>query len=168
MSEFPLDEKALDWQPRVNSFSNHGGGVASTSDPHHDFAAWPLHIKVPTMAISGSRFFRFLQSIFVPVASIVGFSCLLTFIFVLYQPTPGPGSIQRLGWQSWDTININNADPVQAPAEHGVETGHGDGGSYPDGVDWWNVTGGQDEKVDPASLPLDVWAPLLPHDTGRM
>lgn len=36
----------------------------------------------------------------------------------------------------------------------------------PEGVDWWNVTGVGDTTVDSASFPLDVWAPLLPHDTG--
>jgi hypothetical protein len=101
------------------------------------------------------------------MASIIGFSCLLTFIFVLYQPTPGPGRIQRLGWQSWDTISMSNTDTAQVPADHSVESGQGDVGGVPEGVDWWNVTKGQDGKVDPASLPLDVWAPLLPHDTGR-
>ncbi|KAJ3496764.1 hypothetical protein NLJ89_g10439 [Agrocybe chaxingu] len=33
------------------------------------------------------------------------------------------------------------------------------------GVDWWNVTQ-PENKVDASSLPLDVWSPLLPHDTG--
>ncbi len=37
----------------------------------------------------------------------------------------------------------------------------------PDGVDWWNVTQ-DDTTYDSGSLPLDVWGPLLPHDTGRM
>lgn len=35
-----------------------------------------------------------------------------------------------------------------------------------EGVDWWNVTTPTGQTVDSASLPLDVWAPLLPHDTG--
>lgn len=33
-------------------------------------------------------------------------------------------------------------------------------------MDWWNVTQ-KEQKIDFASLPLDFWAPLLPHDTGR-
>src|SRR5215471_8611365 len=106
------------------------------------------------MAISCYRFYRFLQSIFVPIASIIGFSCLLTFIFVLYQPTPGPGSIQKLGWQSWDTISLNDADFAQVPAGHEAETDNGSDGGEVEGVDWWNVTGSDGGKVDPASLPL--------------
>lgn len=43
--------------------------------------------------------------------------------------------------------------------------GSGHSGS-PEGVDWWNVTTPEYNTADTASLPLDVWAPLLPHDTG--
>ena len=32
-------------------------------------------------------------------------------------------------------------------------------------VDWWNVTQ-EENEIDYASLPLDVWSPLLPHNTG--
>ena len=39
--------------------------------------------------------------------------------------------------------------------------------TVPEGVDWWNVTTPTDQTADSASLPLDTWAPLLPHDTGR-
>lgn len=34
-------------------------------------------------------------------------------------------------------------------------------------VDWWNVTNNDETNFDSTSLPLDVWNPLLPHDTGR-
>ncbi|TBU30138.1 Metallo-dependent phosphatase [Dichomitus squalens] len=117
------------------------------------------------MAFSLFRFARFLRSIFVPTASIIAFSCLLTFIFVLYQPTPGPGSLQKLGWQSWDTVNDftgqvsgsgRPADDLESPSS---------GSSVPEGVDWWNVTTSSDD-LDVASLPLDVWDPLMQHDTG--
>jgi hypothetical protein len=95
------------------------------------------------------------------MTAVIGFSCLLAFVFVLYQPTPGPGSLQKLGWQSWDVVK-SSEDYLQVPT---------DDGSYPpeesEGVDWWNVTNSDDQKVDSSSLPLDVWAPLLPHDTGR-
>jgi hypothetical protein len=110
-----------------------------------------------TMAHSSFRFFRSLRSICVPMTAIIGFSCLLAFVFVLYQPTPGPGSLQRLGWQSWDVVK-SSEDYLQVPT---------DDGSGSEGVDWWNVTNSDDPKVDSSSLPLDVWAPLLPHDTGR-
>lgn len=90
---------------------------------------------------------------------------MLIFIFILYQPTPGPGIIQRLGWQSWDVLSsattANTTGGIAAGSPPPVDTAE----QIPDGVDWWNVT--TEEQVDSASLPLDVWAPLLPHDTGR-
>ncbi|KAL6299529.1 Metallo-dependent phosphatase [Sparassis latifolia] len=115
------------------------------------------------MALSLFRIFRFLRSIFTPAALIIGFSCLLTFIFVLYQPTPGPGSIQRLGWQSWDIIS--GAPVSGANSDVSESGGQPTTGGQPEGVDWWNVTS-PDVSSSSASLPLDVWDPLLPHDTG--
>ena len=118
------------------------------------------------MAFSLFRLARFLRSIFVPTASIIAFSCLLTFIFVLYQPTPGPGSIQKLGWQSWEVVS-DSADSAASALET-TQGSSGDNpavGNVPPGVDWWNVSSGA-ETVDTASLPLDVWDPLMQHDTG--
>ncbi|EGN95034.1 hypothetical protein SERLA73DRAFT_125374 [Serpula lacrymans var. lacrymans S7.3] len=109
-------------------------------------------------AFSIFRFFRFLRAIFAPMALVIGFSCLLTFIFILYQPTTGPGEIQRLGWQSWDVISMT--DYEQLPTDSSSTPGQ------VSGVDWWNVSTSQDQTADGGSLPLDVWAPLLPHDTG--
>ncbi|KAI6010736.1 Metallo-dependent phosphatase-like protein [Pisolithus orientalis] len=104
------------------------------------------------MALSCSRFFRFLRSIAEPVLAIVGFSCLLTFIFILYQPTPGPGISQKVGWQSWDSVSsVGNST---TPEDVSVDT------------DWWNVSYPGDEPSDTSSYPLDYWAPFLPHDTG--
>lgn len=93
------------------------------------------------------------------IAAVVGFSCLLTFILILYQPSHGPGVSQRLGWQSWDVITMDNS---QKPAISSTTTAPT---HLEDGTDWWNVSS-PIEKVDYASLPLDTWAPLLPHDTG--
>lgn len=104
------------------------------------------------MALSCGRFFRFFRALFAPAAAIVGFSCLLTFVFILYQPTTGPGVSQRLGWQSWDAV---------------TEQQPGDSGSTPqDGSStvWWNVT---IPGEDGSSYPTDAWMPLWPHDTGR-
>lgn len=122
------------------------------------------------MAVSFARLGRFLRSIFAPTAAIFGFSCLLTFIFVLYQPHPGPGALQRLGWQSWDPIQ---EVPRPGSATSSGQTSEelevpGGGESHSDvGVDWWNVTSPEDAaSYDPVSLPLDVWDPLMPHDTG--
>ncbi|KAI0369179.1 Metallo-dependent phosphatase [Pilatotrama ljubarskyi] len=108
------------------------------------------------------RLARFIRSIFVPTASVIAFSCLLTFIFVLYQPTPGPGSLQRLGWQSWEVVSDYASQGSSEVLDSG-SSGHSS--IIPGDVDWWNVTTGSD-TVDTASLPLDVWDPLMQHDTG--
>ncbi|KAJ8482432.1 hypothetical protein ONZ45_g14949 [Pleurotus djamor] len=47
-----------------------------------------------------------------------------------------------------------------------VGLGHTNKPDHNKDVDWWNVTDGGGQAVDFASLPLDVWNPLLPHDTG--
>lgn len=111
------------------------------------------------------RLYRSLRTLTVPIAAVIGFSCLLTFIFILYQPTPGPGIKQRLGWQSWEVITMYDpnagSQPMQAPSK--PQTGLG---NVPQGTDWWNVTTSS-PAVDSASLPLDQWTPLMPHDTGR-
>jgi hypothetical protein len=121
------------------------------------------------MAVSLARLGRFIRSIFAPTVAIFSFSCLLTFIFVLYQPTPGPGAIQRLGWQSWDVISDTTRRPAAAGSlgEDLEDVNIPGGGLSDEGVDWWNVTSPDDAPTyDPASLPLDVWDPLMPHDTG--
>ncbi|KAI9064007.1 Metallo-dependent phosphatase [Trametes sanguinea] len=112
------------------------------------------------------RLGRFIRSIFVPTASIIAFSCLLTYIFVLYQPTPGPGSVQRIGWQSWDIIQEYTGQ-ASGTASGSSEVLESPGvGGHVDGVDWWDVSTGAENNVDTASLPLDVWDPLMQHDTG--
>ncbi|KAK7466365.1 Phosphatase dcr2 [Stygiomarasmius scandens] len=110
------------------------------------------------------RFCRSIRSGCAPIAAVIGFSCLLTFIFILYQPTFGPGLSQRLSWQSWDVISSNNALASSNSNSNNNDAAQSSP-DLPEGVDWWNVTTTQD-TVDSVSLPLDVWAPLLPHDTG--
>ncbi|KIK09009.1 hypothetical protein K443DRAFT_672049 [Laccaria amethystina LaAM-08-1] len=61
-----------------------------------------------------------------------------------------------MGWQAWEVVSMNEAADTK-PGTTSANT--------PEGVDWWNVTESED-KVDNLSLPLDVWSPLLPHDTG--
>lgn len=144
--------------------------MASHSIPSipRSFLTMPV---VPSLARVG----RFLSSIFAPAAAIFGFSCILTFIFVLEQSHPGPGALQRIGWQSWDSISesrtgVPSAYPGQ-PSDQttGSETNDIDLSDQPEGTDWWNVTTPDDSMpFDPASLPLDVWDPLMPHDTGCM
>ncbi|KAH8979165.1 Metallo-dependent phosphatase [Lactarius hatsudake] len=93
------------------------------------------------MAITLGRFIRFIRSILSPATAIIGFSSLLTFFFVLYQPTRGPGDIQRLGGRLWDVVSSSSVSNLpEVPS-----------------------TPGNPRR---ASLPLDVWSPLLPHDTG--
>ncbi|KZS94402.1 Metallo-dependent phosphatase [Sistotremastrum niveocremeum HHB9708] len=122
------------------------------------------------MAVSiFGRLFRSTRSICAPITSIICFALLLTFLFILYQPTVGPGSrIQRIGWQSWETIGEATPTVLQnpLPIDPGSISSNATGNIPPE-VDWWDV----DEATDnldsvSASLPLDVWAPLLPHDTG--
>jgi hypothetical protein len=122
------------------------------------FPGLPFSLKM--VSFSCCNLFRGLRSMCAPISTVVGFSLILTYIFVLYQPTRGPGIKQRMGWQSWEIVN---APGLMAPSH----SGHPSSPSKPDqGVDWWNVTT-PDENIDMSSLPLDVWSPLLPHDTGR-
>lgn len=114
------------------------------------------------MALSCGRFFRFLRALFIPTAAIIGFSCLLTFVFILYQPSPGPGVSQRLGWQSWD--GVTTADYFENGGQQTDESGSNPQDGSASSTDWWNVTA---PAEDGSSYPTDAWMPLWPHDTGR-
>ncbi|PCH44068.1 Metallo-dependent phosphatase [Wolfiporia cocos MD-104 SS10] len=121
------------------------------------------------MAFSIFRVLRFLRSILSPAAVFVGFCCTLTFVFVLYQPNAGPGAKQRVGWQSWDVISETGASASlddTSKNSGGVNTPVVGTPSQSDAADWWNVTEQKSQTLDYASLPLDIWDPLLPHDTG--
>ncbi|KAM6496960.1 Metallo-dependent phosphatase-like protein [Amanita muscaria] len=106
------------------------------------------------------RFVRGVGNALTNILTITGIGLLLTYVFILYQPTFGPGAIQKLGWQSWDVIVIG--DSSDKP-----QTTTSDGHTSDDDktVDWWNVTK-PNQAVDTTSFPLDIWAPLLPHDAG--
>jgi len=99
------------------------------------------------------KFLRGVRSVCLPVTTIIGMTLMLTHVFILYRPGRGPGLAQKMGWQSWEVIEVpsNTTTPAKTPTHHGVE--------------WWNVTV-PDDKVDYSNLPLDAWMPLLPHDTG--
>jgi len=112
------------------------------------------------MAISFLCCFRGIRSVCVPVTTVVGFCFLLTWIFILYKPTPGPGIIQRMGWQAWESVDVTVLD-----SSTGDSNAAGDNGDTSTDVDWWNVTT-TPNNIDYASFPLDVWNPLLPHNTG--
>ncbi|KAG1878635.1 Metallo-dependent phosphatase-like protein [Suillus tomentosus] len=121
-------------------------------------------------AFSFSRVGRSMRGILLPTAAVIGFSCLLTYFFVLYQPTVGPGIAQRLGWQAWDAVaTVDYFD--KGPSTPTVTGDPADGQPIPvndDETDWWETINNQpwDTTDDIESYPLDVWAPLLPHDTG--
>lgn len=136
-----------------------GGDLRAVLSRAHPFA---------NMAIALGRFVRFIRSIIVPTTTIIAFSCLLTFFFVLYQPTRGPGDLQRLGWQSWDIISPSSTGDSPNDVDHqSSDQPPPTSGDHDADVDWWNVTASATgSPIDSASLPLDVWAPLLPHDTG--
>ena len=104
---------------------------------------------------------------------------MLSILFILYQPTRGPGRyVQRIGWQSFDFVQEDSALLPQGPlpvdpGSIGGSVGTGDGGlsSLPPDVDWWDVenaaaTENAASSWSSASLPMDKWNPLLPHDTG--
>src|SRR6202000_476235 len=99
--------------------------------PRHAIMAFPTVGKV----------YRFFRNVSVPVSTFLSFSCMLIFIFILYQPTPGPGIIQRLGWQSWDVISVSQQDlsVTNSTTPGGIATSPVE--EQPDsGVEWWNVT----------------------------
>ncbi|KAG6810005.1 hypothetical protein H0H92_013730 [Tricholoma furcatifolium] len=98
----------------------------------------------------------------ITLTTIVGFSLLLTWIFILYQPNLGPGSIQKVGWQSWDVVSMDDSQTPVNGSSTDLETTVD---PETPGVDWWNVTV-PDTPVDSSSFPLDIWAPLLPHTSG--
>ncbi|KIM44481.1 hypothetical protein M413DRAFT_442454 [Hebeloma cylindrosporum] len=114
------------------------------------------------VSFSCYKLFRGLRSMCAPIATVIGFSLMLTYVFILYQPSRGPGMKQRMGWQAWAVVNLQpnvSSNGGVSPSTSNSSIG------LPGGVDWWNVTK-PEEKVDFANLPLDVWSPLLPHDTG--
>ncbi len=117
------------------------------------------------MAFNVLRFVRIIHSIFIPTAAIFSITTLLTWTFILYHPNSGPGNIQRLGWQAWDAVTTSTS--TTDGGVKGSESSSPPGVPAGDSVDWWNVTSEQ-KQPDPSTLPLDVWSPLLPHDTGRM
>ncbi|KAF8519664.1 Metallo-dependent phosphatase-like protein [Gautieria morchelliformis] len=106
------------------------------------------------------RVIRQLRATSAHIAAFILFSGLLTYIFILYQPTKGPGDQQQLGWQSWEIVSPNTGS--QKPVEDAVSS------SSPlnNSTDWWDVEVNKESSLDTSSLPLTYWNPLLPHDTG--
>lgn len=90
----------------------------------------------------------------VPVTLLCIVSTGFMALFVIYHPR-GPGRIQRLGWQAWDVINGD------------ITSTSGGGLNVSEGKEWWEADV-LDAGEPPASvsLPLDLWAPMLPHSTG--
>ncbi|KAG8888128.1 hypothetical protein FRB98_008320 [Tulasnella sp. 332] len=76
-------------------------------------------------------------------------------LFILYHEQGPTG--QRIGWQSWDIVNGDASVPTSGSSANKSE-----------GKEWWEAENTQDAGPRPmsATLPLDTWAPLLPHSTG--
>jgi hypothetical protein len=90
-----------------------------------------------------------LRSCAVPITLSLLFGFLLASLLLLSEPSK---PARKLGWQSWDLILAVEGGNGTA----GNETTVNDGGEVDDQVAGWKD----------ASLPLDVWDPLLPHRTG--
>ena len=112
------------------------------------------------MGFSAHRLSKVARTTCAPFTAVLAFSFLLTVVFILYQPTRGPGNLQKLGWQSWASVSPK---PV---TDDKVTLDNTDSSSVPQGTDWWDVEAPEPE-IESSSLPLDVWDPLMPHDTGR-
>lgn len=118
------------------------------------------------MGFSTHRLSKVARTTCAPFTAILAFSILLTVIFVLYQPTRGPGDLQKLGWQSWASVSPKPATNGNV-ATNNATTQNDNAGpdNVPPGTDWWDVETPEPE-IESSSLPLDVWDPLMPHDTG--
>ena len=113
------------------------------------------------MGFSAHRLLKVAQTTCASSNAFPAFSFLLTIIFVLYQPTRGPGDLQKLGSQPWAAVSSKTItygrmaiDNITTPGGNTIPE------SVPPGTDWWDV------EVGGPSLPLDVWDPLTPRDTG--
>ncbi|KAG2011738.1 phosphatase DCR2 [Coprinopsis cinerea AmutBmut pab1-1] len=116
------------------------------------------------VSCGGFACFRGIRSICLPLTTFVVFSLILSYVWVLYKPNYGPGLRQRISWQSWESVSLGHSPTSASQNKNQSAVGTGDSIERPD-VDWWNVTQ-PGEQVDSSSLPLDVWSPLLPHNTG--
>ncbi|EJD43821.1 Metallo-dependent phosphatase [Auricularia subglabra TFB-10046 SS5] len=106
---------------------------------------------------------RPLRSWLAPLGTVVLFSTLLAYVFILNQPTVGPGSLQRLGWQSWELVadgagSQSRPDDLGLPLDEDLSAGSSN--------HWWDAQASKPGDTAAAELPLDNWNPLLPHSTG--
>ncbi|KAF8517953.1 Metallo-dependent phosphatase [Hysterangium stoloniferum] len=106
------------------------------------------------------RIIRRLRAAGAHITAFILFSGLLTYIFILYQPTKGPGEKQQLGWQSWEIVS-SDLGSVQEPVDEDISTLPPD-----NSTDWWDTESNKESSIETSSLPLTYWNPLLPHDTG--
>jgi hypothetical protein len=119
------------------------------------------------MGLSAHRLSKVVRTTCAPFTAVLAFSVLLTIIFVLYQPTRGPGDLQKLGWQSWATVSSKPPTDGNVALDNTTTQSDKPGSdNVPPGTDWWDVETPEPE-IESSSLPLDVWDPLMPHDTGR-
>ncbi|KZV92417.1 Metallo-dependent phosphatase [Exidia glandulosa HHB12029] len=107
---------------------------------------------------------RPLRSGVAPITTVILFSILLAYVFVLYQPGVGPGAIQRLGWQAWEVIN-----PTPTVPQHLDDLGLPANEPKPSGTPthWWEAPASTPtDPAAPSTFPLDKWLPLLSRTTG--
>ena len=167
------DDPRVAFFRRIRTLSGPGdGGMrgvrASTSPPLG--SSNPTFVSTesqPTMGYSTHRLSKVVRTTCAPFTAVLGFSVLLTIVFVLYQPTRGPGDLQKLGWQSWATVSSKSATNGKVATDNTTTQDGDKTNSVPPGTDWWDVESPEPE-VESSSLPLDVWDPLMPHDTGCM
>jgi hypothetical protein len=95
----------------------------------------------------------YLRSFLPPASTSLLLAFLLSSYFILVHPAPSvPHISSRLGWQSWEVVEVATKK-VQVP----IANSSTDGAEGDDGL----AEGGE------VVLPLDSWDPLMPHSTGR-
>lgn len=110
-------------------------------------------------SLIGSRL-SWLRSLLPPTVAWVVFAFLLSSVVLLSQPFPQTTISSKVGWQSWDVIELSSQRPIAAN-----KTTEGGGGTVGDGAEEDDED--DDGWVGDVALPLDSWDPLLPHSTGR-
>ena len=107
------------------------------------------------MGFSAHRPAKVVRTIGAPFTAVLAFS-VLTIIFVLYQPTRGPGDLQKLGWQSWATVSSKPATDSNVAIENTTTQSNNAGPeNVSPGTDWWDVETPEPE-IESSGLPLDA------------
>ncbi|KAH7093919.1 Metallo-dependent phosphatase [Auriculariales sp. MPI-PUGE-AT-0066] len=114
------------------------------------------------------QFVRPLRVGVAPFTTVILFAILLAYFFVLYQPGRGPGSIQGIGRQAYEVVFQGAASQLPDTDEFGLPltAQPKPAGTQPaTPSNWWEVPTPTD-AIEEASLPMDMWKPLLPQSAG--